>query len=235
MELAVCNGFEQQRKPLHQFGGTCTPRGSVLRKAKLVDAVGVQARARPGAVQPACVDFRQMCEQGREYLIRSSDQLACLGKQLAIRKMSQPRVATRSQLNDEILPRRAHVHAVILHPRISTAVVALWRAFDDRMPFRINERCNAHHVSPAASASHILARAAFASPCVGRITSRGIARLYGKSRERWQPGTEQTFAWPVFVRNCLRQPQSRLTVIGAAVLLVAVSSDFEIHGQDERK
>jgi hypothetical protein len=84
VQLTVRDGFEQQRKALYQLGRTRTPRRCVLRKTQLINAVGVQARARSGAVQPARIELGQMRQQGREHLIRFSDKLARLGQQLAI-------------------------------------------------------------------------------------------------------------------------------------------------------
>jgi hypothetical protein len=74
-----------------------------------------------------------MRQQGREHLIRSSDKLACLGQQLAIRKVGQPGIAPRNQLHDYVVRPRARVHVLTLHPRFSTFSAAPWRAFQARV------------------------------------------------------------------------------------------------------
>jgi hypothetical protein len=79
-----------------------------------------------------------MCQQRREHLIRLPNQRARFVEQLAIRKVREAAVAARHQPHHYILGPLNRVHSPTLHPQFSTAPVALWRAFDLKIAFRIN-------------------------------------------------------------------------------------------------
>jgi hypothetical protein len=63
MELAGSQSVEQCREAPHQARGGDSSKRLVLGEPKLIDAVGVKARAGPDAVNAACFDLSEVSQK----------------------------------------------------------------------------------------------------------------------------------------------------------------------------
>jgi hypothetical protein len=89
VELAGSDRVQQGREATDEAGGGDAAAGFVLRKAELIDAVRVQAGAGASAVDAACFDLTEVCEQGGHELVRTADKRASGGEQLDVGELGQ--------------------------------------------------------------------------------------------------------------------------------------------------
>ena len=74
VQLAGGDGIEERRKAPNESCSCNAPEGFVLRQAKLVDAIGVEARAGARAMDAASLHFAEVGEQRGEEQIRATDE-----------------------------------------------------------------------------------------------------------------------------------------------------------------
>jgi hypothetical protein len=80
VELTGGNGIEQRGKAAYEASRADAAKGFVFGEAEFVDAVGVEARAGPSAMDTARFDLREVLEQARQELVRATDEPACGGQ-----------------------------------------------------------------------------------------------------------------------------------------------------------
>src|SRR5690349_7193808 len=76
--------IQQCRKAPHQAGRRDSTKRLVLREAKLVDAIRVEARASADPMDAARFHLAEVREQLREQLVRPPHETACTSKQLGV-------------------------------------------------------------------------------------------------------------------------------------------------------
>ena len=88
VELACGNRVEQGGKAAHEARGGDAAVGFVFGEAQFVDAVDVEARACADAVDTAGLHLGEVGEQGRQELVRTTDESSRGGEELAVGELS---------------------------------------------------------------------------------------------------------------------------------------------------
>src|SRR5687768_554016 len=96
MELTSLDRAEEQRKAFDEPRSADTPIRSVLRHSQLVDAISIKTRAGARAMEPACLDLGQVCEQRPENAIRLADEPPRSREQVRVRERFHGSVSHRS-------------------------------------------------------------------------------------------------------------------------------------------
>ena len=112
MKLAGRDGVEQGRKAANKARRGNAAEGLVLGEAKVVDAVGVEARAGTGAMDAACLDLGEVGEQARQELIRATDEAARGGEQLRVGELGRRRTHGSHACTERTLAERARRRTV---------------------------------------------------------------------------------------------------------------------------
>lgn len=87
MELSVGNLLKDYRELSSDSRDAGATERRILRKAKLIHTVHVEAWARANPMNAARFDFREMGEKLSQHLVRASDQAARAGEQIGVRDM----------------------------------------------------------------------------------------------------------------------------------------------------
>jgi hypothetical protein len=80
VKLAVSHLAKDDSKPSRDSGSAGAAVGGVFAEAKLVDTICVEARACSKSMDASRFDFGEMSQEGRQQLVRASDQTARVGE-----------------------------------------------------------------------------------------------------------------------------------------------------------
>jgi hypothetical protein len=124
VDLARGDAIEEHGEAPSEPGRVGAAQRGVLAHPKLVDAVGVEARARARAVKASGFDLGQVSQEAGEHLIGAAHHPAGAGEQFVILQPGQAEVGRRSEQSEV-------VHPSTLHPGFSTSAVDPGGAFSE--------------------------------------------------------------------------------------------------------
>jgi hypothetical protein len=146
VDLSGSDLLAEHRKAVQDPGSLGAPPSRILGHAKLVDAIGVQARAGARAVEATRLDFGQMSQKSGQDLIGTTDLATSAREQVSVRQVMQAviRTCVRASYGVHAVPytsqfrRRRCLPATFFRTKIafltSTLLIAREHAASARQP-----------------------------------------------------------------------------------------------------